>query len=487
MPLNLYALELSNRISLRIMKRLLYWALVLFVLADLGFTFVQQYHMPLDGDLLGGIVPAPDVKPVLQHPLGLHAVFNDTMYPNPNRHFSHMMLYMYFNHVPGMLQSFTDPVDSVYLASAIVRTLMHAALILLLGWLISRSCSYKRLSFMIAVALVTPLFQTNGFRAAICIVDPSITYTFFYALPVILLGFYLSPLFFELNVGRPIRGFKRLRYVWPLFTLPVCLSGPLNPGVILVLLLVLVARYLFTWSSFKARKISADTWNWLLFPAALVSLYSLWLGNFNSINPQDAPGTWELYKRMPHGLWMMISEKPALPMMIGLIILNFITIKLAFRHQSYRFSNAIGWAALFIGIYLAVLPLGGYRVYRPDVVRYDTTIPITLTLMFLAGYSSLFLLRKLSRWVHLAYVPLLVVFLWKFEKVDNLGVGANSCERAALEYISKSNDAVVPLRHDCQVMSWGKIKAPDDYALGGEMLQRWGITDEYKRYYHEDK
>ena len=41
------------------------------LLADLTYSFVQHYSMPLDGDMAGGIVPAEDVKPILKDPFGI--------------------------------------------------------------------------------------------------------------------------------------------------------------------------------------------------------------------------------------------------------------------------------------------------------------------------------------------------------------------------------------------------------------------------------
>jgi hypothetical protein len=53
------------------------------------------------------------------------------------------------------------------------------------------SGSILKLDFLFAAILITPLFQTNGYRSYMGIIDPATTYTFFYALPTILILIYL--------------------------------------------------------------------------------------------------------------------------------------------------------------------------------------------------------------------------------------------------------------------------------------------------------
>jgi len=42
--------------------------LISLLLCDIGYTFLQNYHTSFDGDMAGGIVPADDVKPILDSP-----------------------------------------------------------------------------------------------------------------------------------------------------------------------------------------------------------------------------------------------------------------------------------------------------------------------------------------------------------------------------------------------------------------------------------
>lgn len=44
--------------------------------------------------------------------------------------------------------------------------------------------------------------------------------------------------------------------------------------------------------------------------------------------------------------------------------------------------NLFKWIGVFSLFYILLLPLGGYRDYRPNVLRHDTILPITLSLIF---------------------------------------------------------------------------------------------------------
>ena len=173
-------------------RRYLYYFLFLLLLADLTYSFLQHYSMPLDGDMAGGIVPAEDVNPVLKDPFGFSVITENAVYPNPNRFFAHWTYFTYFNQVPILLQRFVSPFDSIYLASAIAKILIQLLILTLLAFYLTGRQKIFNADFLIAAILIVPLFQTNGYRSYMGIIDPTITYTFFYALPcAIILLFYL--------------------------------------------------------------------------------------------------------------------------------------------------------------------------------------------------------------------------------------------------------------------------------------------------------
>jgi hypothetical protein len=81
-------------------KKILILLLITLLLADIGYSFLQNYYTPFDGDIANGIVPADDVKPILDSPLGLNVFKDHIKYPNPNRFFCQWSFYKYFNSFP---------------------------------------------------------------------------------------------------------------------------------------------------------------------------------------------------------------------------------------------------------------------------------------------------------------------------------------------------------------------------------------------------
>src|SRR5690606_13892772 len=118
-------------------KKTLILLIIAFLVADIGYTFLQNYYTPFDGDMAGGIVPDAEVKLILDSPLGLKVFEENIQYPNPNRFFCHWSFYTYFNSFPLFLQNFTNPIDSAYLSCAFAKTLIQVALIFLIALIVS--------------------------------------------------------------------------------------------------------------------------------------------------------------------------------------------------------------------------------------------------------------------------------------------------------------------------------------------------------------
>jgi hypothetical protein len=226
-------------------KRLLYWVLIIALLADIGFSFLQHLNQSLDGDMAWNLIPAADVKPILDNPLGIKTILYNQTYVNPNRFFCHWSFREYLLNAPLLLQKFSNPIDSVYLACAISKSIIQTLLIMLLSMIITGSRNIRNFDFLVVAVLITPLFQTNGYRSYMGIIDPSTTYTFFYALPSLILIFYFSPVFFKYYHGITFSFSPIARILWFVLAFIVCLSGPLNPGIILTLSMLIIL------SSFK--------------------------------------------------------------------------------------------------------------------------------------------------------------------------------------------------------------------------------------------
>jgi len=478
-------------------NRIVYFFLLILFLTDLGFSFFQHFSQPLDGDMAWVIVPSNDVQQVLDNPLGLKAIFSNQNYIDPNRFFSHWIMREYFLTTPTFLQNFVSPIDSVYLACAIAKVIIQALLVFLLSYIISGTGNIFKLDFILSAVLVTPFFQINGFRSYMGIIDPATTYNFFYALPSALLLVYLMPLINHFYHKRKFPGSVVLRFIWILFSVVICLSGPLNPGIILILSLILVVCYLKRQLSKGKNRVSVNSllpickqfssgYLFFLLPAILFSIYSLFLGRYNSLTLASQIHLGDMYLKIPQGLYNILTQKLGFPLLLMAVALNAIIIKKSFPVQhGNKILTALKYIGFFSIIYIMLLPLGGYRSYRADILRYDTIMPITLSLIFIFGASALFILKSMSRRQRLYYLPFIIGMLFIYTNADRLERYNNLCERNSLELIASSKNDTIRISNSCTVLSWEKITKPEDSDLNANWLQILNITKSKKLYYSE--
>lgn len=478
-------------------KRLLYFLLLALLLADIGYSFIQHINQPLDGDMAWNIVPADDVKPIFEHPLGIATILNNQTYANPNRFFCHWIYREYLIKVPLELQKLVNPIDSVYLACAISKIVLQVLLIILLAMAITGTKNMLRTDFMIAAVLVTPLFQTNGYRSYMGIIDPSTTYTFFYALPCAILLLYLLPIILQYYHGQKPSGSLFMKILWIPLAFIVCLSGPLNPGVVLIFSMLIIltnlaGNYRLSTQQGMIKKVTEaitlipkNYWFYLM-PVGLLSLYSLFLGRYNSITIDTMIPLSEMYSKLPAGIYYQFTQNLGFPVLFITLAINMIMINKKYKTaEGKKILNIFKWIGLFALCYFLLLPLGGYRDYRPYILRYDTIMPVTLSLILIFGVSTLFLIRNMPGKQKAWYLPVIAGVLLIYTNADNAGFDKNQCERVALKEISQSNEAVIALKHDCSVLDWRKINNPAESTLNGQLLTIWGITQEDKLYYNE--
>ncbi|MFH2142410.1 MAG: hypothetical protein ABIJ97_08315 [Bacteroidota bacterium] len=476
-------------------KKILYIALLILLTGDTVFSFLQHYSMSLDGDMASEIVPSEDMKPVFENPFGFRVFTDGISYPNPNRFFGQWTYKEYFTSVPIFLQKFVGPIDSIYLSCAIFKTIIQLLLIFLIALAITGRKNIFNLNFIIAAALITPLFQTYGYSGYMGIIDRSITYSFFYAFPITLLLLYFTPLIKQYYHKTDIKLPWYIKIFWIPFAFVICLSGPLNSGVILILSgLILFVNLkssinlsekngiiLKVFDSIK--RVPGKYWFYLT-PVCLISVYSLYIGRFNSFNFRDHVSIGELYSRLPEGIYYQFTQKLGFPVLFVVLIINSLLIHYKFRNtEGNKILYIFKWIGIFSLIYILLLPLGGYREYRPNILRYDTIMPITLCLVFVFGLSSLFLIKNLLIKSKMWYIPFIALILFVYTNSDKGNFSNNDCERKALQEISMSRDNVIILNSDCTVLSWKKITKPEDSDINAQLLNIWGVTKEKKLYY----
>ncbi len=424
----------------------------------------------------------------MDDPFGWKVLTKDSVYAAPNRFFVHFYIYNFFRTVPSGLQTFMNPIDSIYTTAAISKTLIHILLIVLLAGLVSGTDRVYDRNFLIAAAIITPLFQTGGhFYKYIGIVDQSITYSSFYALPISLLILFLKP-YINWAHGRKIEFsiFQLITMGILLMILPF--SGPLIPGIVLVI--AFLGGGYFLLSSIEKRPSGTKqripgSMLLLLLVLVLLSLYSIYIGQNNLESQSGAEMSLiDRYARLPKGLFYMLTQKLGYPLLLLMIGINIFIHKKQ-NKDSKQLMRMFYWILLFVLIYLLLLPMGGFREYRPFILRKDTFLPVALLLVYFFAYSSYLVIQRLRFNYKRYYLGILTLFLLIFTLADEVDSETYQCEKALLFEISESEDKIIKLPSTCTILSWEVIKNPGDSEEQSELLYFWKITDEKKAYYQE--
>ncbi len=468
--------------------------LLLFLLSDVAYSFYQHSQTYLDGDIANIVMPSPSYNKVLTDPFGVTAMKGE-MYPGPNRYFAHAGMSAYFKTVPFLFQYIDTPINSVYWAAALIKIFIQVLIISLLAGYISDKNSNKN-AFIIAAALITPLFQTTGYNLYMGIIDRSITYNFFYALPLGLLLLYFLPFYKEKYSDNSIFSWM-MNFALLLFMVFLSFNGPLIQAVILIL-----CPAILLYKAYNVFKIQENVlflkriWlSIILIPKqllfffivfCLLSLYSVYLGTFNSENLTHIIPLAERYARLPLGLFNMLTQRIGFALFVAVFILNILIIfKLKKVQESQNLLYIFKWIAYFSLAYLLLLPLGGYRNYRPNIVRYDTFMPILLAMFFFYGKSTLFIISYLVKKKKVFYLATILIFSGIMTFADKPTKYLNDCEKAAFETISHSPKKIVALENDCKVMAWEKITDSSHSETNARLLHYWGVTKEVKLYYQK--
>nr|WP_319511613.1 hypothetical protein [uncultured Draconibacterium sp.] len=471
-------------------RTILKWIFIVFILADLSFSFLQYYQTPLFGDIQGGVLPEPAVQEVLDDPLGFSAIQTEEKHVNPNRFFSHYLLMKYFRNVPLFIQNFTSPINSVYLSSAIAKLVVQILFIYCITSLITNRYNPLNHNYIVAAAIVTPMFQSHGFWSTMGIIDKSIAYTFFYGIPIVLTMLFLLPILLNIIYKRTIP-FGLYFLLFP-FIIILPLSGPLIPGILLIMTCLIVSSRCLMYAkqcnnniNCLLKRIPKSVYI-LLLPISIWSMYSLYLGTYDSNLFEGTISIGQRYLRLPNGIYREIFHALGVPLMLVVIGINIYLLKKQnLLKERATFLYAFKWIILFSLIYIFLLPFGGYRPYRPFIIRHDTIIPVTTVLIFFFAASSFNLLQSLQNKSKRNYLILLIFVLLTFSIADIKGLGRNKCERKALKKIAQSKEKIVSIPKDCFVLSWANNSIPQDSKMRAELLYYWNITPEVKLFYNE--
>ncbi len=454
--------------------------LIVFLLADLSYSFLQHYSMPIDGDLAGGIVPAAEVNQILEDPFAFKVILNDEKYPNPNRYFIHAPLKAYFQNVPFLFQKISSPLESIYLSAALFKIFVQAGFVFMLSAFVAGTFKVLKTSFLIPAAIFSCLLQTNGFQPYIGIIDKSITYTFFYAFPLLFLLFFLYPILknSSFHHKKEIKIFQMIFSSFLAIALPF--SGALIPGLLIIFGIV---YYAFEW---KSSKNDLKTFQLkMLFISCALSAYSLYVGLNNTIfQYEETPSFLERYSRIPAGLWSVFADKFVASIFLLITIANmFILLRFKEDIGSKKVFKSIKLIGIFSLIYLLLLPLGGYKNYRENIVRYDTFMPVILCLFYLYILSSIVITQRLKNNAKYAYFSAIFAVAAVYQMSDTPNFHDNDCEKRAINEIANSKEKNIVIHDNCGVMSWKRFSDSQESKLNCELLFYWGVIDDQKKRY----
>jgi len=468
----------------RIKKYLTLLFLILF-LVDLIYSFNIHYHTPIGGDLAEIVNPNPNKGSyyVLQHPFGL----GEGKYQNPNRFFAHWTTLKYFKVVPLFLQQFFSPIESLYIAAAIAKTLIQLTFVILFSLLINNSKKLFSIEFALAVILIFPLFQSFGYNRYMGIIDQSIVYSFFYALPLCLTLVLFSPIFKKLFHASRVKISSAGKTLTLLLILYLSLNGPLIPAVFLLVSVLIIANLfnshlkkspnLSLPNQIKTFLIAIDrTLFFTLLICCLFSLYSLYIGTFNSQNIGGKVQLVERFQRLPTGLLNLIGGKLGLPILIGMLVINYQLLRTNVTKQAKKIKGLFIWISIFSIAYILLLPFGGYRLYRINIIRYDTAMPIILCLIFLFGLSSHYLIINLTKKSKVIYTLVTGTVLLIFTNADRLKEDKSLCEKNLLHELAACEEDQLILNCNCTLVEWNTF---NDYAqseLNATFFYNLGIT-----------
>ncbi len=454
-------------------RRLIWLCLLLTLLADLGYSGWYYYNTPIDGDIPEELFNDSTFKSLRDDPLGLKAVLNSEPHANPNRYIGHSAVRTYFLHAPEVFKGFRDSLTSIYLSAALIKLITHVFFIWVLTSLVTGGISFRKNSHLALLVLSSVLLQSSGgFYHYLGFIDKSVTYVFYYGLAFLIIPYLV------LNMKRFLDSSKKKYLIVSIgltFILPFL--GPLNSPVVLVGLFSSVVFWILCYKGEALRnfKVKRELPLLVLFLSALC-LYSLFLERYNTLNQVSLVSVQDRYLRLFDGLRGLFTTK----ICFSFLTLSGVILQFILQRKGFRTPQWVKVLWLFCLVYVFALPLGGYKVSRPLIVRYDTLIPVFFCLSLILIYSIHQLYEQSRFGFLLSFTALIAVFGFS-EKPD---FNASKCQKEQVKLLVESTDKIVGLPSTCHLMTWDYSSDPDVSNYTIDFLHHHEIVDKEKRFYY---
>jgi hypothetical protein len=474
------------------------------IVVDLWHTGLWFFKTQIDPDLSRVAGPVKSYAHVLHDPLGLVGLPTRMRYAGAGRFMAHFTTKVWADHVLSLAHHFvSDPVRALYLGLALTAVAVHVGFLVVgCGYL----RAYQTMSFKstILCALLLSLFvQLASQRFYVGIIDHSMSYTFAYAIPLLVLAAFFLPVYRSLLLANYVPSI-------PVAVLLVAVagylafSGPLVQPVVALLGVLLVGVHVLRRKRLLVHR--------RLLPAlaslAILSAWGMFVSQFNSESATSVSIS-SRYALLRHGLFEVLV-RPSSPwpfLLAGLVFLyRFVSGSIQDaanlclrRHLLVGFGFSAAW--------LTLLPLGGYRNYRPFILSSVTLLPITLIAVYLFVLLLRLALSKASleikqdgcgapneakavkqigvgpRGRSLGTVltfgcPAIVSVLLAVGKLMPVPPN-NACQLATFERLHHERGAVLPIPRTCPILTEtvGALDDPDYQQAITALLRRWHIIE----------
>lgn len=455
--------------------------LALALLVHLVLSALHYYHLPIDGDYPRIGLPFRWYEDVMADPWGFQATWHGKMYAGAGRYFCHAANYVWFHKVYAFIHSLvSDPIKSVYLTTASAAMVVHGLFL----WVVQGYVFVQKNSgwfHRVLLLLLSSVFiQYNALYESIGLIDRSPSYIFFYGLPLMLMALFFMPLYRAYQKNNAVS--LRWTLMACVFALPLSLSSVLVQPIYFVACAVGALAWFHPmaskWRAFlKQPRVYIGLGVFLL-----CCLYAFYVARFNS-EKNTSIELGQRYLLLFKGLWHLVSRNWIWPVLLAFVGLNTFLLKYlspSVRQAVYHRGMVLG---LFVMLYIFLLPLGGYRSYRPLIVRYDVIIPVSLAAIYFYLHSSMKLLAHLAIETKKNYVwGIGLMSIGLFASSFPLKLKAHEEQKQVLLHLMQQTDTLVPMPTHCNVGTWSTNDYNDEYIM--DMLTRsfraWGVLKPYQ-------
>jgi hypothetical protein len=454
-------------------------------LLDVCYTFKQNYGKRLDGDLVSIVLPGENYAKVLTDPFGLNVLLYKEKYGATNRYFCHKTMQIWFNQVEHFIgYFFSDKVTALYVTCALFNTLVYLFFIFLISLYIHLNTKFNSIYFLLSILLSLPFMQVNGFNS-IALIDKSITYTFFYGFPICLLLLYVFPLYKYIIQLNKIN-YNLIQHIcWILLAIYLAFGGTLIQPIVLFSLgfSMLILGYRFLIAKNKTIYLSSKKKQLLAIPKYFIfhglyftalCLYSFYIGKFNIENPTETPTILERYSLLLIGFKSQFTSDISYFLFFILFIINFIFLqKINETSTKFDILKFTPTLLLFSLLYIVSLPFGGYRPYRPLIIRYDLISPINFLIIFFATYTTWLVLCYSRNKIY--YLLLSIVFILFLIK-DKPEFHSNKWEKQQLRLFATTQQDTLIINKDYNLLLWDCGSSFYATRHNTQIIYKWKIS-----------